>query len=161
MEAAVRFFGLDQEAATEAEVHDALDSAEPLAEQLSKAKAEAGAEPQKLADLETKLSELETKLSELEGQVSSKDTRIAELQTEVAEAKAANEQALETLKAQHATEVQTLAGQVASLKAGKMQEQSEGGGSTIPATTKTAAGVEVLAIQDEGLKSLVKKARQN
>lgn len=161
MDAAVRFFGLDKEAATEAEVHDALESAESLAEQLSKAKAEALRDLQKLSGLETKISSLETKLYELEGQISEKDSRIVELQMQLAEVKAASEDALNKLNAQHAAEVENLAGQIAKLKAGRIQEQSEGGGDTIPETAKTAAGAKILTIKDEALKSLVKKARQN
>lgn len=161
MDAAVRFFGLDKEAATEAEIHDALESSESLAEQLSKAKAEALRDLQKLSDLETKIHGLETKLYELEAQISEKDSLIVELQMQLAEVKAASEDALNSLKAQHAAEVETLAGQIAKLKAGRTQEQDEGGGDTIPKTDKTPAGTNILTIQNDTLRELVKKARQN
>ena len=160
MEAAVSFFGLDKDSATEAEVHDALETAEPLEQQLTNARESASADAVKVEALETKVNDFQKQLDDLKGQIATKDSRIAELQTESQAATASHDKALEALKAQHSKEISTLAGQVSALKAGKIQEQDEGGGETTPAAKKTSGGVEVLAVQDESLKAWVKK-RQN
>jgi len=159
MEAAVSFFGLDQKSATEAEVHDALDGAEPLAKQLEQAKASGGGDAKKVADLEEKVNGFQAQLDKLAKEIEAKDARIAELQVEVTTAKADADKTLEALKGQHKKEISTLAGQVAALKAGTIQEHDEGGGDTIPATQK-AGKAEVIALKDESLIKWV-KGKQN
>ena len=125
-EATQKFFGkLD---ATEAEIHDHLSTSEPLEKQL--ADAAKGIDPTELNDLKARVASLETRISEQEAALTIKDERIAEMQTAAAAADKAAQTAAESLtalKAQHAKEINTLAGKVAALEAGNPKEQDEGG----------------------------------
>lgn len=150
MEAAVAFFGLEKETATEAEVHDALDNVEPLAVQLEKAKEAGGGDPAKVLELEGKVTGIQKQLDDLKTEVATKDTRISELQVELSQAGDKHAKEVEAMKSQHTKEINVLAGQVAALKAGKIQEHDENGGEGI-SVTKKVGSVEVLTLKDESL----------
>lgn len=113
------FFGVDAEETTEAELHQKLIEAGTLenirAEALNEANATVMA---KMADFQTTLDGLQSQLTDLQTDAQSKAEKVDELETE-----------LETVKGQlsekdgeiagHLAQIQTLSGNVASLKAGK------------------------------------------
>ena len=131
MESLVSFFGLDKEAATETEVHAAIEGQKPLAEQLESAKAGAIENLQsQLNDLNTRVSESETKVKDLESAASlaatdaeTKAQRILELQQDAGN----SAKALESLKSQHKQEVDRLSGELAKSKVGAQLEGDLGG----------------------------------
>lgn len=113
------FFGLNAEETTEAELHQQLIEAGSLAEIRAAALKEANeAVTAQMADFQTKLDGLQTQLNDLQADAQSKTEKVKDLETE-----------LETVKGQltekdgeiagHLTQIQTLSGTVASLKAGK------------------------------------------
>lgn len=117
------------EGTTDTEIHDKLSSMEPLETQLEAARTEAVAENgKKLADLETRFSALEASVAIKDKEIVTKEARIAEMQIEAADqAKAveAMQTGLTALKDQHKKEVNTLAGKISSLQAGRVTEQEE------------------------------------
>lgn len=161
MEAAVGFFGLNANDATETDVHAAFDGQKPLAEQLKEAQAANVAEIQKqldeMKDTATKTNEA---LTSLQGQFDTmkaenevKDTRITELQKEIAAAALESE----TLKKQHSKEVSTLAGELAKTKAGKSMETEEAGDQHDASKERSQGGTDVIVMKSSALSDLVKK----
>lgn len=158
MENLVGFFGLNKESATEAEVHDAINGVDPLETQLQSAREQAAKD---LADMKVRLTELETKFAEMETSIEAKDQRIAELQTESQTAAQDNQTQLSALKEQHKTEIKTLSGQIASLRAGRSQEEDNGGGDEKFETVESKSGRQIIAIKSDALAALVAKSRTN
>lgn len=161
MAAAAAFFGLDAETATEADVHNAFDGIEPLKEQIEKAKTAAiAANTTELTDLKEKVSTFQTQLDELKNQVTQKDTRIAELQAEVATVQTKSAADFKAAKEQHDSEIKTLSGQVAALRASKpLENPASEDGLPAKATEKTTTTVEVLESKSSELQDLYKKKR--
>ncbi len=159
MEALTAFFGLDSDKVTETEIHAALDGASPIALQLEAARTEAAANIQSQLDaLTERANASDARIVDLQSQVdahtaesSLKDERITELQTEIETAK----NSLSAVKAQHATEVSRLAGELAKSKAGKDMEIDNGGEKHGAANEKATNGA--IVVQSESLKRLLKK----
>ena len=157
MENIARIFGMDAQTTTEAEIHEAVSNAKPISEQL------AGTElASKVEELTTRLSTVEQEQSTLRTEIEQRDARIAELQTQVASLETQAEEKLrevEALKTQHASEVRTLAGQVASLKAGKSTEkQDSDGGHAVNDVEKGKTGGPI-TIQSKRLLQMMQGAK--
>lgn len=160
MESLVSFFGLDKEAATETEVHAAIEGQKPLAEQLESAKTAAIENLQtQLNDLNTRVSDAEAKVKELEEAAAlaatdaeTKAQRIAELQQDAG--KAAN--AMEALKNQHKQEVDRLSGELAKSKAGA-QLEGDLGGDPHEAGKDTGKANGPIVIKSDALGRLLKR----
>ncbi len=154
------FLGLDEKA-TETEISTALENQkEPLSAQIEAAKSADVVSLQKqIDDLTSRVSEFETKQAEFEQQIELKDTRISELQTELATASELTtglQSQIDSLKAQHATEVKTLAGQVASLKVNAKNEQAAGDNNTAAASKKTNQNSDAVVVEaTDHLKNLM------
>lgn len=161
MTLASRFF-LKKEDATETEVHAAMEDQKPLAEQLEEARNGAVKDLSEKLDTMKKdfdaqterISALEKSVEDANAASKAKDDRIVELQTEIA----ANAKTVDDLKAQHQTEVNNLAGQVATLKAGKPMEQDEGGQQHQSLNLKTKTNAETVIVQQDSLKKLLEPA---
>ena len=162
MEAAVGFLGLDAATATETDVHAALDGATPLAKQLEAARMEAVADMQKHLDefkatstaSDEKMKDFQKQLDALKADVATKDERIAELQKEIATGK----QATENLKAQHKTETEKLAGELAKNKAGGALELEVAGDvHDAGKPDKSKSGAQVVVATSASLKALTQK----
>lgn len=161
MTLASRFF-LKREDATETEVHAAMEDQKPLADQLEEARNGAVKDLSEKLDTMKKdfdaqserIAALEKSVEDANTASKAKDERITELQTEIAE----NAKSVEGLKAQHKTEVESLAGQVASLKAGKSLEQDQNGEQHQSLNLKTKTGTDTLIVQQNSLKKLLKPA---
>ena len=155
MDAAVAFLGLDAETATEADVHNALEGATPLADQISKAATDAAA---KFEEVNNRLTALEKEHAELKEQLTVKDARILELTTDAATATSEAKKQVETMKAQHKTEIQKLAGEISALKVGKTTEADEGGDKH-PAESqgKETLPTTVTAVKSSALAEMAKK----
>lgn len=131
MESLAGFLGLDKEAATETEVHAALEGQKPLAEQLEAAKAASIGDVQsQINDLNTSLAAAETKVKDLEAaaelataDAETKAQRITELQQEAGKTATA----IEALKNQHKQEIDRLSGDLAKSKVGAQLEVDLGG----------------------------------
>ena len=158
MAGAAKFFSLGDDA-TESDIHEKLENAKPLADQLEAAKVAGAADTAKeLADIKDELKTVKEKLAELEKGEAAKDTRIAELQVELQEQKTAAEKSasdLAAMKTQHDKEIKVLAGQVSALKAGRPLEQDAGGDNHD--AEKNAPKDGLIAIKSDALKDLVKK----
>lgn len=163
MSACASFFGLGDDA-TETDIHAKLDGQIPFEQQLENAKNEAIADLKAQFDALKETSEaqasrmeaLELSVSEALLSSQTKDLRITELQTEAATAA----QTLENLKAQHQKEIDGLAGQVATLKAGSQQTSDPSGGANHPAASfKTGSGGNVLIARSPALDKLLKPSK--
>ena len=160
MAAAAAFFGLDAETATEAEVHNAFGGLEPLKAQIDTAKTDAiAANTAELTELKEKVGTFQTQLDELKTQVTQKDTRIAELQTELSTVQTKSAADLKAAKEQHDSEIKTLSGQVAALRAGKPLENPASEQGLPGKATETTTTVEVLESKSSELQDLYKKKR--
>lgn len=162
MEAAVGFLGLDAATATETDVHAALDGAKPLAEQLETARTEAVADMKKQFDEfktkstenDEKMTDFQKQLDALKADVKTKDERITDLQKEIATGK----QATESLKAQHKTETERLAGELAKTQAGgEMELELSGDEHDAGKPDKSKSGAQVIVAKSDSLKALTKK----
>lgn len=163
MDAAVQFLELDKETATETDVHAALDGKKPLAEQLEDARKDAIADLQKQFDdlksasagHDTAVADLQKQMDALKTEAKTKDDRITELQKEIAEARTATE----SLKKQHKTETDRLAGEIAKSKAGGALENDESGDehdAGKPDKSKSS-GAQVIVAKSSALQRLTKK----
>lgn len=163
MDAATSFFGLDKDSATETEVHAAMDGQKPLSEQLDEAKTAAIADIKK--ELETlkgevstqkdQITALETRATDAEKAAETKDERITALQLDIQTAK----EKATAMDAQHKTETEKLAGELAKAKAGIALEVDEGGDSHDAAKKDkgSAGSTQVIVAQGDSLKNLLKK----
>lgn len=161
MQALVGFFSMGA-TTTEAEIHDALDGIKPLKEQLEEAKqAGAASAASELQGIKDRLATVEGELETLKGEVSAKDTRIGELQVELNQheqnAKKATE-ALDAMKLQHKKEIEVLAGQVSSLKAGKPIEQESQDGAHAADTEKKKDSA-IIPLAESDLKKFAQRRR--
>ncbi|MGL4641006.1 MAG: hypothetical protein ACRCVX_14925 [Shewanella sp.] len=165
MEGAIAFLGLDKESATESDVHAALDGQTPLAQQIDAAKIAAVANLQSQLDtLKTESEQNKTALTDLQAQFAdmqtaneAKDARIAELHTQIATAKTETD----ALKIQHKTEVERLAAELASTKAGKSMQLEVAGDSHYAANLdKHKGGTSVIIAAGNSLADLAKPAKQ-
>jgi len=124
------FFSLDADA-TETEIHDKLSTSKPLAEiqdgtAMADLQAQITALTAKVEGHETQLGTLQASYDTLQAENTTLQTTIeAHLATitEKETAITAKETELATLKASHKTQVDSLAGQIAALKAGKTDER--------------------------------------
>lgn len=167
MAALVSFFELDNETATETDVHAKLDGLEPLSTLIEKASTEAVAGFQKeLDDLKTQVTTMQDQVTtltaradEAEKSVATKDARISELQVEISE----KETAIDQIKKQHGTETANLSGQIAKLKAGKSLE-ADLVDDVHPAGTKDknkGGNEEMVIVSSSRLQKLVQKRPMN
>jgi len=151
MEALRGFFSLS-ESATESDIHNALDGQKPLSEQLSDANNET-----KFFEISERFTALETSFSEMKTAGEAKDTLISEMQAEMESLKLAADdsiKAFETKKVEYENQIKVLAGQNATLKAGKSQEQDQGGDDH-EAGKKRVNDQEVIALVDGPLKKML------
>jgi phage I-like protein len=164
MAALVSFFELEPDTATETDVHAKLEGIESLSKLLDKSAKDAvagietkvGQLSEKVTALEAQVSDLTTRAEAAEAKLTEKDDRIAELQTETAEQKSA----VEKLKEQHKTEVSTLSGKIAALRAGK-EKESGNDETTAAAEVGKGTAAEVQVIQSTTLKRLVTRQSVN
>lgn len=156
-DAAIDFFGLNAETATESDIHNAFDGATPLAKQIEESKQQAAKDFQEVKD---GLSKLQQEHDALKEQVTLKDARIAELQQENSDATAKATKELSDLKAQHKVEIEKLAGEISALKAGKKTEQ-DAGGDEHPAgeAGKETTTPKVVAAKSDELKAMASRKR--
>ena len=162
MAALAGFFSLG-ETATEAEIHDALQGVAPLKEQLEEAKTSgAASSAAELQTIKERLTTLEGELEALRSDSQAKDTRISELQVELnqhEENAGKATEALEAMKVQHKKEIQVLAGQVSSLKAGKPVEQEQQDGAHAADNDKKEAAGGIVPLAESDLKKYATKRR--
>lgn len=143
MSAAIAFFKLGDDA-TETEIHAAIDGQPPLADQLDAARTDAVKTLQSQFDTmkadfdkqAERIAALEKSVSDADAAAVVKDQRITELQTEIA----SHAKTVDALKAQHKTEIDNLAGELASAKAGKIKETDAAGDGHAAATLKSKTG---------------------
>lgn len=153
------FFKLGDDA-TETDIHAAIDGKKPLADQLEAARTDAVKELQSQFDtLKTDFDKQAERITALEQSVADaaaaatvKDARITELQTEIA----GHAKTVDALKTQHKTEIDNLAGQLASAKAGKTQEHDAGGDQHEAAKLKSSTGATVVVARSGALDNLLK-----
>lgn len=147
MEAAVKYFGMDAESTTEAELHQKFEMAESVetirasirTEVEAAVKSEMEGITEKVSALETQIADLQTQLATSQTALESANKQIADLQTAAAEKDAE----LANAKAQN----MTLAGEVAKLKAGAgTGDGGDGnGGLPIPEQTTGTVGTQIKA----------------
>lgn len=141
MEAAVKYFGMDAETTTEAELHQKIESAESVetmreaikTEVVAAVKAETDQLTAKVSTLETKVSALETELAASKAALDAANKQVADLQT----AAAGKDVELNNAKAQTAT----LAAEVATLKAGAKKGENGDGNDGLPIKETATTGV--------------------
>lgn len=159
MSAFAAFFKLGDDA-TETDIHAAIDGQKPFADQLDAARTDAVKELQSQFDtMKTDFDKQAERITALEKSVADaaeaaavKDTRIAELQTEIA----GHAKTVDALKTQHKTEIDNLAGQLASAKAGKLKESDAGGDQHEAGTLKSKTGANVVVARSGALDNLLK-----
>lgn len=164
MDGLTSFFGLDSENASETDIHAALDSAKPLSEQLDAAKTAAIADLKGQFDTmksefdanKTVLTELQEQFKTMKSENETKDVRIAELQNDAAKAKLD----MDAMKAQHKTETERLAGELAQAKAGKSMELDESGEAHTAGALDKSTGAKLITVKSDSLKNLVKPAQK-
>lgn len=165
MEAAVTFFALDKDNATETDVHDAFDKQkEPFAKQLETARTEAVTDLQKQFDQfkeeskgsAEKVADLQKQFDTMKTDIETKDARILELTKEVAK----GTEAVESLKRQHKTETDKLAGELAKNRAGEEMEVDEAGDAHDAGKKEKSSGPKVVVAKSDALKNLAKKRVQ-
>ena len=157
MENIARIFGMDAQSATEAEIHEAVSNAAPISEQI------AGTElAGKVEELTNRLNTVEQEQATLRSEIEQRDQRIAELQTQVAtlETQASEKQSeIDSLKTQHANEVRTLAGQVASLKAGSSLDKEDADSNHAVNSLKKTEASGPITIQSKRLQEMLSGAK--
>lgn len=161
MSAAVAFFKLGDDA-TETDIHAAIDGQTPLADQLDAARTDAVKTLQTQFDTmkgdfdkqAERITALEQSVADAAAAAEVKDKRITELQTEIA----GHAKTVDALKAQHKTEVENLAGELASAKAGKIRETDNGGDNHPTANLKSKTGAPVVVARTGALDALLKPA---
>lgn len=158
LDAAVVFFGLNAETATEADIHNAFDGATPLAKQIEDAKEQSAKD---FTEVKERLSKLESEHEQMKAAADLKDQRIAELQTENSDAAAKATKELADLKAQHKTETEKLAGEISAIKAGKKSEQDSGGDTHPAGEAGKETTPKVVAAKSDELKALAQKKRNS
>lgn len=125
MTALAAFFGKDPEQVTEAELDQDLQGAGTLAAIQENARNEAllavQSKLEAMDGFEARLSGLETTLSERDATIEALNASLTERETELQSLQAANLQH-ETIVAANKAKINELAGQVATLKAGKLVE---------------------------------------
>ena len=159
MSAFAAFFKLGDDA-TETDIHAAIDGQQPLAEQLEAARTDALKTLQLQFDKikedfdkqTERITALEKSVSDAAAAAAVKDERITELQTEIA----GHAKSVDALKTQHKTEIDNLAGQLASAKAGKTQEHDAGGDQHAAGTLKSKTGASVVVARSGALDNLLK-----
>lgn len=157
MTACASFFGLGENA-TESEIHEAVEGKATLSAQLEAARTEAvAAQAEQLASITAQLETMQADIAGLRTDLEARDARIADLQVEAANHVAA----LETANANHRKEVSTLAGQLSALKAGRTTEQDEGGDEHEASKIRAVGSPTVSVIQNDSLRALIAKGRQN
>lgn len=148
MEAAVKYFGMDAETATEAEVHQQFETAESVetmrasirTEVDAAVKAETDKINARVAELETSVKKFETDLAASKAALEAANKQVTEFQTAVEQSKVE----LANAKAQNAT----LAAELAKVKAGGGKTDDDVDGNLpIPETGKGAVGVEIKATE--------------
>lgn len=161
MSAAAAFFKLGDDA-TETDIHAAIDGQTPLAEQLDAARTDAVKTLQAQFDTmksdfdkqAERITALEQSVADAAAAAAVKDARITELQTEIA----GHAKTVDTLKAQHKTEIDNLAGELASAKAGKIKEVDNSGDNHAAANLKSKTGANVVVARAGALDALLKSA---
>lgn len=161
MSAFAAFFNLGDDA-TETDIHAAIDGQQPLAEQLDAARTDAVKALQTQLDTmkgdfdkqAERITALEKSVSDAAAAAEIKDARITELQTEIA----GHAKKVDALKAQHKTEIDNLAGELASAKAGKIKEADNGGDNHATANLKSKTGANVVVARTGALDALLKTA---
>lgn len=159
MSAAVAFFKLNDDA-TETDIHAALDGQMPLADQLEAARADALKTLQLQFDKikedfdkqTERITALEKSVSDAAAAAEVKDARISELQMEIA----GHAKTVDALKAQHKTEIDSLAGELASAKAGNVKETDAAGDEHAAANLKSKTGAPVVVARTGALDALLK-----
>lgn len=159
MSAFATFFKLGDDA-TETDIHAAIDGQQPLADQLETARTDAVKELQSQFDTmkadfdkqAERITALEKSVADANDAAAVKDARITELQTEIAN----HTKTVDALKTQHKTEIDNLAGQLASSKAGKTKEMDAGGDQHEAATMKSKTGANVVVARSGALDNLLK-----
>lgn len=146
MEAAVKYFGMDAETTTEAELHQKLDTAETVDEMRASLKLEVEAAVKAETDkITAKVSELETSVKKLEADLAASKTaleaankQVSELQTSIATKDAELKNAGEQTK--------QLAAEVAKLKVGAAGGNGDDDGNLpIPDKKTAVVGTEIKA----------------
>lgn len=157
MTACASFFGLGENA-TESEIHEAVEGKATLAAQLEAARTEAvAAQAEQLTSITAQLETMQADIAGLRTDLEARDARIADLQVEAA----SHVTALETANTNHRKEVATLAGQLSALKAGRTTEEDEGGDEHEAAKIRVGGTSTVSVIQNDSLRALIAKGRQN
>lgn len=141
MEAAVKYFGMDAETTTEAELHQQFTTAETVdamrgqikTEVVAAVKAETDQLTAKVVALETKVAALETDLAASKTALDAANKQVADLQT----AAAGKDAELANAKAQ----TTTLAAEVATLKAGAKSGENGDGDNGLPISQNATGGV--------------------
>jgi DNA-binding ferritin-like protein len=99
-----------------------------------------------------RITALEKSVSDANEAAALKDTRITELQTEIAN----HTKLVDALKTQHKTEIDNLAGQLASAKAGKTKQMDAGGDQHEAANLKSKNGANLVVARSGALDNLLK-----
>jgi hypothetical protein len=126
------FFGLDPESATEAEIDQALQNVKSISEIEAAATLKAQADNEaKFAEISERMTAMEGLIESLKGEKEAAEQAAEQTAIEAAEKVTALETAQETKTAENADlskKIATLAGEISSLKAGKVVDKNEGDG---------------------------------